>query len=104
MTTQQNQGAATVRLRLTQMLAEFCEGQDDLTLPLPGATATAGELLHRLTDTYPGLARLLWTETGDFNPQMVAFCNQADLRALQGMATPLNGGDELMLITAVEGG
>lgn len=91
---------ATIQVRLTQMLADHCGGEDTLTVQ----GRTVGEALRNLTARHPGLARLVWTPAGEFNEQLVAFVGQEDVRRLKGMNTPLGEDDELMLITAVEGG
>lgn len=98
------EGSTGVRVRLTQMLADHCGGEDDIALPLPGAAASVGWALRALTDRHEDLARLVWAPGGVFNDQLVAFVNQENVRHLQGMDTPLRDGDEIMLITAVEGG
>lgn len=93
-----------LRVRLTQMLADHCGGEDDFALTLAPGELTAGAALRTLTGLHAALGPLVWTADGAFNDQLVAFLNQEDLRRLQGLETPLQDGDELMLITAVEGG
>jgi ferredoxin-nitrite reductase len=63
-----------------------------------------GEALHDLTARHPPLAALVWRPDGGFNDQLVAFLNREDVRRLQALDTPVRPGDELVLITAVEGG
>lgn len=89
-----------VRIALASMLADLAGGQDRVEVE----GATVGEALHDLTARHPPLAALLWRPDGAFNEQLVAFVNQQDVRRLQALDTPVRAGDELMLITAVEGG
>ena len=66
--------------------------------------ATVADALEDLTRRHPALEALVWRGPGVFNDQLVLFLNREDVRRLEGMRTALNPGDELMLITAVEGG
>ena len=68
---------------------------------------TVGEALRRLTDTHAALASLVWPRDGsrtELNPVIVVFLNNHDIRGLKGLATPVRTDDELMVISAVEGG
>jgi ferredoxin-nitrite reductase len=89
-----------VHLSMAAMLAERAGGVDRLELE----GATVGEVLGNLTDRHPALASLVWTPAGGFSEQLVAFLNGVNVRDLKGIATSVRPGDELMLITAVEGG
>jgi molybdopterin converting factor small subunit len=89
----------TLRIALAHVLAEQIGGEDSVEV----GGATVGEALQALTARHPQLASLVWRE-GRFNDQLVAFLNRDDVRRLQAMETPVRPGDELMLITAVEGG
>ena len=89
----------TIKVTLAAALAELVEG--NTTFHLEGVTAR--EALRQLAVAHPPLADLLWR--GDrLNPMLVAFRNQDNIRQLQGLDTPLADGDELALITAIEGG
>ena len=90
----------TVRIALTQLLADHADGEDrHLT-----EGGTVGEALAHLTARHPGLHRLVWRPGGAFNEQLVAFRNRDNVDDLDGMDTSVTDGDEIMLITAVEGG
>lgn len=89
-----------MRIALAHLLAEQIGGADTVEVE----AATVEEALRALTQAHPALAALVWRPDGSFNDQLVAFRNRDDVRRLQGLATPLRPGDELVLITAVEGG
>jgi ferredoxin-nitrite reductase len=89
-----------VRIVLAHLLAELIGGQDHVD----AQGDTVGEALRDLTARHPPLAALVWRADGGFNDQLVAFLNREDVRRLRGLDTPLRPGDELVLITAVEGG
>ena len=88
----------TARIALANALADLI-GQD--AVAVTGGTVEA--VLRDLTARHRPLARLVWRD-GRFNEQLVLFLNREDVRRLDGMDTPVRDGDELMLITAVEGG
>jgi len=88
----------TVRVRLTAPLAERAGGTERLEVP-PG---TLGEALHALAARHPGLGELLWRQ-GAVNPMLVLFRNEERL-ANDALEAPLAAGDELHVVTAVEGG
>lgn len=91
----------SIRISVAAMIAEHMDGAHEAEVDV----ASVGEALHVLTARYPALAGLLWRGDGDaLNPMLVVFANRRDIREQQGLATPLAPGDEVMLITAVEGG
>jgi len=88
-----------VRIELAHMLADLAGGADTVEVEAD----TVGAALRALTARHPALAALVWRD-GRFNDQLVAFLNRHDVRHLQALDTPVQSGDRLMLITAVEGG
>ncbi len=90
----------SVRVSLAAPLAEHAGGLRDLEIE----GATVGEVLRNLTGAHKTLARLLWRENGEFNPVLVVFRNQDDVRVKQGMDTPVTEGDEIAIISALDGG
>jgi molybdopterin converting factor small subunit len=90
----------SIRVRLAHLLAERAGGQDDLELD----GRTVGDVLHGLSARHPALAGLVWSGEEVFNPMLVAFLNGEDVRRLRGLETPVAQGDELMVVSALEGG
>ena len=104
----------SVKVRLAALLAEQSGGPD--TLDLEGGTV--GEVLRRLGEASPALAPLLWAQPGrpaapastgaaaqrELNPMLVVILNQENVKSRQGMATPVKPGDELMVVSSLEGG
>ena len=107
----------SVKVRLAALLAEQSGGPD--TLDLEGGTV--GEVLRRLGEASPALAPLLWAQPGrsaqpaatgatgataqrELNPMLVVILNQENVKSRQGMATPVKTGDELMVVSSLEGG
>ncbi len=90
----------TVRVALATPLADAAGGERYLSLE----GGTVGEVLRALTARYATLAPLLWREGGALNPMLAVFRNQDDIRTLEGLATPVRPGDEVAVISALEGG
>jgi molybdopterin synthase sulfur carrier subunit len=65
--------------------------------------STVGEVLDNLEEAYPGLRGRLRDESGTVNRFVNLFVGGEDVRLLDGLSTPLNGG-ELSIVPAVAGG
>jgi molybdopterin converting factor small subunit len=93
-----------VRIALAAQFAELTGGPD--TVMVEGRTV--GEALRRLTERHPALATLVWPRNGadarELNPAIVVFLNGEDARGRGGLGATLQHGDELLVISAVEGG
>ena len=89
-----------VKVTLAPILADSIGG--DRTLQLEGSTV--GEVLRDLGERHAPLARLLWRDGEALNPMLAVFRNRDDVRSLEGLATPVRAGDEVAVISAVEGG
>jgi molybdopterin synthase sulfur carrier subunit len=89
----------TVEVALAPLLADAIGGERFLQLE----GGTVGEVLRNLGERHISLARLLW-RNGALNPMLAVFRNQDDIRTLEGLATPLRPGDEVAVISALEGG
>lgn len=90
----------SVRISLAALLAERIAEPKDLELE----GASVEEVLRNLSGRYDALAPLLWKASGEFNPFLVVFLNNTDIRDLQGLSTLLNPGDHLTVVSALEGG
>jgi molybdopterin converting factor small subunit len=90
----------TVKVALAPALGERIGGRS--TVEVEGVTVS--EALLHLTERFPALDALVWREGDEFNPFLVVFLNDQDIRDLEGLRTSLRDGDELTLISALEGG
>lgn len=93
-----------VQIAFAAQFAELIGGTDSVTVE----GRTVGEVLRRLTERHPALATLVWSRKGadahELNPVIVVFLNGEDARTRGGLDAALKDGDELLLISAVEGG
>jgi molybdopterin converting factor small subunit len=90
----------TVEVTLASALADAIGGER--TLQIEGSTV--GEVLRVLGEQHAPLARLLWRDGDALNPMVTVFRNRDDIRALEGLATAVRPGDEVVVIAAAEGG
>ena len=65
---------------------------------------TVEEALSMLEQRYPGLREQLREPTGEVRRFINVFVNGAEIRTLQGPATPLREDDEVSIIPAMAGG
>jgi molybdopterin synthase sulfur carrier subunit len=81
-------------------LRRLTHGQAKVTAP----GRTVEEALRALEQQYPGLREQLREPTGEVRSFINVFVNGAEIRTLQGPATPLSEGDEISIIPAMAGG
>jgi molybdopterin converting factor small subunit len=87
------------RIRFTNLFAERIGGVNSVDVP----AATVESALRALTDRHPNLAPLVWAKDGALNPVMVMFLNDRQLGAAE-IGTPVEPGDEIDIVPALEGG
>ena len=66
--------------------------------------ATAGDLVARLDTRFPGFSERLCEPDGQLKRHINIFVNGVNVRDLQGMATALAAGDEVLIAPAMAGG
>jgi molybdopterin converting factor small subunit len=87
------------RIRFTNLFAERIGGISSVDV----AAATVESSLRALTDRHPNLTPLVWAKDGTLTPVMVGFVNDHQLGSAE-LATPVGPGDEIDIVSAVEGG
>ena len=66
--------------------------------------STVGEVLKSLDAEYSGLAERLFDEGGNLRRFVNVFVADEDIRFLDGLGTPVTGGQTVSIIPAVAGG
>ncbi len=66
--------------------------------------ATVGELLDGLVAAHPGLRDQLYGPDGELNRFVNVYLDGQDVRYLDGVATPVDPRDELVILPAMAGG
>lgn len=87
-------------LRIPTPLRPYAEGQTEVSLQ----GGTVGAALDDLTGRYPALRQHLFTETGELRAFVNLFLNEEDVRTMEGVDTPLDETDKLLLIPSIAGG
>ena len=94
---------AEISVLLPSVLQPFAGGQSILTAPADAAVTVAG-VLDTVTGGYPALSRRLRDETGKVRRHVNIYVNGNEIRRLQGLATEISPGQELLIIQSVAGG
>jgi sulfur-carrier protein adenylyltransferase/sulfurtransferase len=66
--------------------------------------ATVGAMVRGVTETYPALAKHLFTVDGKLRNFVSVYLNDEDVRYLQRDATPVKNGDIVSIVPAIAGG
>jgi molybdopterin converting factor small subunit len=64
----------------------------------------AGEAVESLLEKFPALRPHLTNTRGELRPFVNLFIGENNIRELQGLKTPLNDDDQLILIPSIAGG
>jgi sulfur-carrier protein len=68
------------------------------------AGATVGQALDALLEQHPGLREQVFTGDGSLNRFVNVYVNGRDVRYEQGLETPVEEADEVILLPAMAGG
>jgi molybdopterin synthase sulfur carrier subunit len=90
-------------VHLPAALAGYAGGRRRVQVDLPGG-GTLATLLAALGDAHPGVRDRVMDERGRLRRHVNVFVNGESVRWLDGLATPVGGGDEVWVIPAVSGG
>ena len=71
---------------------------------LCASPGTVGDVLAELRARHPQLVQRLLTPEGELRPFVNVFLDRANIRALQGLATPVPAGAVVSILPAVAGG
>ncbi len=81
-------------------LACYADGRQELNLP----GAVVQDVLTALRQRYPELGRHLLRPDGTLRSYVNAYVNEADIRTLAQLQTPLSENDTLTLVPSIAGG
>jgi len=87
-------------IRIPTPLRTYTEGQSEVAVQ----GGSVAEALSDLVSQYPSLRHHLFNGSDNFRPFVNLFLNEENVRELQGMDTPLQAADRLMLIPSIAGG
>ena len=95
-----NGGMSEIVVRIPAALRDFVGNAGEVSVA-PGSVA---EVLQQLGLRHPHLLPRLLTPEGELRPFVNLFVGRANVRALQGLATPVPCGAVLSILPAVAGG
>ena len=84
-----------VTVLVPSLLASQAAGQNRFEVE----GATVGEALRALP-----IKDLLFDEAGELRPLVNVYVDRQDMRMLNGVETPLGGGEEIRIVAAIAGG
>jgi molybdopterin converting factor small subunit len=87
-------------IRIPTPLRTYTEGQSEVAVQ----GGSVAEALSDLVSQYPSLKPHLFNGSDGLRPFVNLFLNEENVRELQGLETPLQSGDRLMLIPSIAGG
>jgi molybdopterin converting factor small subunit len=87
-------------LRIPTPLRPYAEGQTEVNV----SGSDVREALNELVTQYPALKKHLFNDAGELRPFVNLFLGEEDVRHLQGIDTPLDDNDRLMIIPSIAGG
>lgn len=95
----------TVVVRVPSALRPFTGGQAVVPVEVgaSGGADVAG-VLDQLAGSHPGLERRVRDEQGRLRPHVNVFVGATNIRDLAQLATPVDDGDEVVILPAVSGG
>jgi molybdopterin/thiamine biosynthesis adenylyltransferase/rhodanese-related sulfurtransferase/molybdopterin converting factor small subunit len=89
-----------VRLLIPTALQRYAGNQDEIEV----RAATVREALDALAGQFPDLRNHLFGEQGQLRSFVNVYVGNEDMRALQGLDTPVKDGDELSIVPSIAGG
>jgi sulfur-carrier protein adenylyltransferase/sulfurtransferase len=87
-------------IHIPTALRSFTAGQSEVSV----AADTVATALNSLTEQHPDLRKHLFNDQGVLRSFVNLYVNDENIRHKDGVATPLQDGDELMIIPSIAGG
>ena len=81
-------------------LRRFTGGQSKLDVQADNV----GDVLLAVDDQFPGIAQKVLDDDGEVKRFINIFVNDDEIRALQGLDTPVRDGDKVSIVPAMAGG
>ena len=88
------------KLKIPTPLRPYASGES--TIILPGQTV--GEILDVVVERHPELKKHLFGDEGQLRPFVNLFLKEENVNQLQGLETPLEDDDTVLIIPSIAGG
>ena len=87
-------------IRIPTPLRSYVNGQIEVSVQ----GQTVADAMEDLLNQFPAMRPHLTNSRGEFRPFVNLFLGENNVRDLQGLETPLNEGDKILLIPSIAGG
>jgi molybdopterin converting factor small subunit len=87
-------------LRIPTPLRSYTGGLAEVAV----SGTTVDEAMHSLVAQFPVMQPHLYNERGELRPFVNLFLGENNIKDLQGLLTPIQDGDRIMLIPSIAGG
>ena len=87
-------------LRIPTPLRSYTDGRSEVNI----RGSNIADALTDLTTQYPSIKPHLFNEGGELRPFVNLFVGENNIKDLQGVDTPIQDGDRLVLIPSIAGG
>jgi molybdopterin converting factor small subunit len=87
-------------LKIPTPLRPYADGES--VVPLPGETVD--EVLNALVERHPALKKHLFNDDGRLRPFVNLFLGDENVNQLDGLQTPVDENDTLLIIPSIAGG
>ncbi len=87
-------------VKIPPVLRSFTGGDKEVD----ASGANVGEVLREVASQHPDTQSQLFAETGELNRYVNVYLNDEDVRVLEGLDTPVGGGDTVVILPAMAGG
>lgn len=94
---------AAVTVLIPTLLRPLIGGRSAVSVAAPSSMPVSA-LLDELDAGYPVFARRVRDETGALRRYVNVYVDQEDVRRMEGLATPVDPGAEVMIVQSVAGG
>lgn len=92
----------SIAVVLPRALYPFARGNS--TLVVDGSCTSVADTLSAVGKQWPGVLDRVMTEQGEVREHVNIFVGEESIRFANGLATPVDDGDTIMIVAAVSGG
>jgi molybdopterin converting factor small subunit len=90
----------TALLKIPSYFQPFMDWKTEMEIP----TGTVGDALNHLFEQYPQMKPHIYTYWGILSANILFYVNEDEIFSRQGLDTPLEPGDRLILVPTASGG
>lgn len=89
-----------VKVKIPTLMLKLTGQKSEITVK----AKTAGELIDRMDEKFPGTRDLILSPDGTINHHFLICINDEDVRFMEGLSSPLANGDRVEIVASIAGG